>query len=581
MEDKEQQIRNELSRDILYLGKNGSFMFDNIDSFVALSRDNTRVTEVVLYPYEYDDEAGNYEFWDKVGEIMGNLMELNVIMIHFLPYNDFFGDGVTIRRPDWEIITRILPFVWREVALNQYAYFDVEVEDIQGLARAIHGHPKISKFDSLLGFTFENMGPWCSALATLPSLKGVVFGLKEPETEDQRALLNVEPLKELLRAPALRIVAFKGFYFTNEVCHATADALQEGSSIIAITFDNQCTFPDGGRAIIANALKTNLTVTSVQFHGDCDEHLCDTLAVVLLCNSTLQDLALQLPEEGAGGRWLSPIFLSLAMNISLKSLTANIRDEFGDELCAAISNGLAKNSTLEALVLDDMITSDSDNGVSARNALSFLRTNSTLRSLTVSFVRAQNESYVSAFRLEAVGMMENTCLENLTIKESSGSDITVEELLTLISALQLNTTLKTLEFHSSCFENGYFSVDEVNQLVSILKKNYGLEHLLPDIPCADGGRVKAILRLNAAGRRYLIEDGSSISKGVDVLSAVSDEIDCVFLHLLENPSLCDRRATDTTAARQRPGINVDESSSTGKRERALSLPGKEPRRRLA
>jgi hypothetical protein len=63
-----------------------------------------------------------------------------------------------------------------------------------------------------------------------------------------------------------------------------------------------------------------------------------------------------------------------------------------------------------------------------------------------------------------------------------------------------------------------------------------------DIPCADDGTVKAILRLNGAGRRYLIKGGSSISKGVDVLSAVSDEIDCVFLHLLEIPSLCDRRS---------------------------------------
>jgi hypothetical protein len=56
---------------------------------------------------------------------------------------------------------------------------------------------------------------------------------------------------------------------------------------------------------------------------------------------------------------------------------------------------------------------------------------------------------------------------------------------------------------------------------------------VPEIACADDGTVKAILRLNAAGRRYLIKDGSSISKGVDVLSAVSDEIDCVFIHLLE------------------------------------------------
>jgi hypothetical protein len=104
---------------------------------------------------------------------------------------------------------------------------------------------------------------------------------------------------------------------------------------------------------------------------------------------------------------------------------------------------------------------------------------------------------------------------------------------------------------------------------------------VPDIPCADFGTVKAILRLNAAGRRYLIKDGSSISKGVDVLSVVSDEIDCVFLHLLENPSLCDTRAAETATGRRRPSANLDDSSSTGKRERALSQPGKAPRRRLA
>jgi hypothetical protein len=68
----------------------------------------------------------------------------------------------------------------------------------------------------------------------------------------------------------------------------------------------------------------------------------------------------------------------------------------------------------------------------------------------------------------------------------------------------------------------------VNQLVSILMQNYGLERLEPEIRCADDRIVKAIFRLSRAGRRYLIKDGSSISKRVEVLSAVSDEIDCVF-----------------------------------------------------
>jgi hypothetical protein len=171
---------------------------------------------------------------------------------------------------------------------------------------------------------------------------------------------------------------------------------------------------------------------------------------------------------------------------------------------------------------------------------------------------------VSAFRLEAVKMMEeNLFLESLAIIYHDGSGIKVEEMLVLISALQLNTTLKTLGFQESSVRL-HFTDDEVKQLLSVLKTNFGLERILPGISCADNRTVNAIVRLNAAGRRYLIKDGSSISKGVDVLSAVSDEIDCVFIHLLENPSLCDRRAAEATTGRQRPSANLDESSSTGK-----------------
>jgi hypothetical protein len=106
------------------------------------------------------------------------------------------------------------------------------------------------------------------------------------------------------------------------------------------------------------------------------------------------------------------------MNTTLKSLSVSISDEFGDELCAAIMSGLAKNSTLEKLSLRSILVSDNNGPASARNALSFLRTNSTLKSLTVSFdVQARpQESCASAFRLETVKMVgENSFLESLII----------------------------------------------------------------------------------------------------------------------------------------------------------------------
>jgi hypothetical protein len=100
----------------------------------------------------------------------------------------------------------------------------------------------------------------------------------------------------------------------------------------------------------------------------------------------------------------------------------------------------------------------------------------------------------------------------------------------------------------------------------------------------EAGEVGAILRLNEAGRRYLIEDGSSISKGVKVLSRVNTNINCIFLHLLENPRLCDRSAVEMVTAGESNGsrsTNPAGSSGGGKREQASAHTGKESRRRLA
>jgi hypothetical protein len=94
--------------------------------------------------------------------------------------------------------------------------------------------------------------------------------------------------------------------------------------------------------------------------------------------------------------------------------------------------------------------------------------------------------------------------------------------------------------------------------------------------------VDAILLLNAAGRRYLIEDGSSVSKGVEVLSRVNGDINCVFLHLLENPRLCDRStvefASDITEESRE---SANPANHNGKREKDYALEdGEESRRRL-
>ena len=189
------------------------------------------------------------------------------------------------------------------------------------------------------------------------------------------------------------------------------------------------------------------------------------------------------------------------------------------------------------------------------------------------------ESRASAFRTSIAAMLqENVSLESLYIVDCNA--IKAKEYVALITGLQHNTALKTivLRHHGrSCHLTG----DEVKQMAVLLKKNYALESL-PDINL-QGGDAYSILRLNKAGRRYLIQDGSSISKGVKVLSRVSNDISCVFLHLLENPRLCDRSAVDMVSASQSNGTLTTPNASSGgeKREQANAHRGNESRRRLA
>jgi hypothetical protein len=209
-----------------------------------------------------------------------------------------------------------------------------------------------------------------------------------------------------------------------------------------------------------------------------------------------------------------------------------------------MKDGLGMNETLENLELNRVHNSDLWG-----RAFSFLRTNKALKSLVIILGYGVEESCLSAFCIGIAGMLQdNTSLESLIIQKCVNEiKIKAEEYIALVTALQHNTALKSLSLNRSDYCNKRLTLthDEGKQMASLPKKNYALESL-PGINLKKQARrdVEAILRLNAAGRRYLAQDGSSISKGVQVLSAVSNEIDCVFLHLLENPRLCDRSAVE-------------------------------------
>jgi hypothetical protein len=384
----------------------------------------------------------------------------------------------SLGEPDWEILARILPHIQNKITLRIDSGPIQGIEEMRAFARAIQEHPAITRI--VTAVPFESTATLCSALTTLPNLEYVLLTQQRlGRGERVPTFQSPESMTEFLRAPSLRIVEFRYLCFTSSLCLATAMALRNGSSITSLDL-YQCSFSEGGSERIASALKENATMTT--------------------------------------------------FSISRYPGTS-IHQEFYDAMAAS----LLSHSTLQELSIRYPGATDPAS-VCLQSLLLALGMNKTLRKLHISGLSSMAESLIPALH---EGLGKNSTLEILELIHIAHV-IQPSFHIAAIEALKLNKTLKNL---SVCYGIQNLTDDEAKHLTSVVKKNHGLE-CLPDLNSSDNrmGDLHSILRLNGAGRRYLLDGhGSILSKGVGVLSAVSDNLNCVFFHLLENPSLCNRR----------------------------------------
>jgi hypothetical protein len=188
--------------------------------------------------------------------------------------------------------------------------------------------------------------------------------------------------------------------------------------------------------------------------------------------------------------------------------------------------------------------------------LLFLRVTKTLKSLKVEFAHwSEIDPKTGTTCLAIVAFLqEKYSLEILEICNHDG--ITTETYITALEIVQMNAALKKL-----CLSPilDLFGNDDMKRVVSLVKKNYSLVVLDEGLAERDEtGELCSILRLNQAGRRYLIDDAGSIAKGVEVLTDVRDDLGCLFYHLLENPMLC-----DIEHQYEQPGVQTARGGSHG------------------
>jgi hypothetical protein len=555
-----------------------------------------------LVPYAFNG-CEDYDVWDKVGQAVGNLQALDSLNIYtpnyHYPYLNGHDGGLSQEWEilahdhaiDWEILARILSHVRQKINVTITDFLAWDPEEARLFARAIRGHPTMRRFEDGRNegdnFPYESLDALYSALATLPALESLVLsnGGRRAQPENESTLAHPESLTNLLRVPSLKSVYFDRFTFTPALCKATANAFMERTAITKLVFE-YCSFSAEASAVMmGNGLSRSISVSHIEVISPRDQALYGALALALPLNSTLQALSFKIrhpSNDGLGAHVdCSPMFLAMRKNTGLKTLKVLYDDShwMNESISTAIQIGLGTNATLENLTVSlRNVTADLQSG-----AFSFLRTNKALKALMIIFGGGVAETCLSAFRIDiAVMLQENTSLESLSI-EGWGNKSKADEYVAIVTAIQPNKTLKTLSLCEYPLNRSLQLNDvESKQMASLLKKNYGLERL-PVINENDlAWDVGAILRLNGAGRRYLIEDGSSISKGVEVLIGVNNNINCVFLHLLENPRLCDRSAVEKGSAGESNSelMNAAAGSDGGKREQASVHEGRELRRRL-
>jgi hypothetical protein len=386
-------------------------------------------------------------------------------------------------------------------------------------------------------------------LDTLPALESASLGHEElveddylEDHEDLPVMEHPEHITTLLLSPSLRSVEFDLFYFSNPVCQAVALALKTGSPITCLKLMD-CNFSYGGGSAILHALQRNSTLKTLSLaFNELDDGICDTLASVLLVNTTLTDLTVHTPRQfRSSSTWLHAFFVALRMNTSLKKLDVNYLPLSDELVCGALREVFAKNSVLEELTLNcdtgypySSLAGDTD-VASWRRTLPLIRDNKTLKSFTLGGNGNVEEPHATAICIDTVAILGDNCtLDCLDVKTRA---ISPNNYFSALESLQTNTTLKRLWLHPKLVS---FGDAEMQRLISLLKKNYGLENLDKGLTTHDKtGELGTLLRLNQAGRRYLIQDAGSIANCVEVLVAVRDDLGCLFYHLLENPLLCD------------------------------------------
>jgi hypothetical protein len=199
----------------------------------------------------------------------------------------------------------------------------------------------------------------------------------------------------------------------------------------------------------------------------------------------------------------------------------------GETHIAVVAEAISSNSTLKSL---DLFGNNIENKHIIRMAES-LEENTSLETLVLPC--PTTDLSIAACRAISQALKVNTTLVTFNLPRSNLNDAGIAH---IAAGLTVNKTLKKIEVGVSkdVGDAG------ITALTEMLEQNYELERVV--VSSTDRSikeKAEYYMRLNEVGRGKILRDGNATrEQWVEMLIAVTNDLDCLFYFLSTNPAIC-------------------------------------------
>jgi len=396
--------------------------------------------------------------------------------------------------------------------------------------------------------------PFHTSLGTLPKLKTIFIKGAKNTIVDPRQMgeIKIASLQPIFHATRVWGISLHGLRISQTINQEIADYMQRNSSsLVYFAMDEYCVVPplDSEEMAMQVRQHPNLKYVSLACSNNTQfyQHWGRMKELKILKLHAASDTQLH-------SRGLSSVLSAFGVGSILTKLFLHDYD-WDLHLIGLLGGCMGGTRTIRHLTIETSKYGRLDDDTWMDLAPAVAR-NSALASLAIAGELTPQGfcgPFSTCFSLHKI-------LEDLVV--GSGSVIQrgrgLWELAQL--ALFLITTLTTMRSNIQCLkfhnaevpsrEDYFANGEEIREIIYQLKRNFWL-CACPLPRCCDPyastqekhqyTEVQIVLKLNKAGRKYLVENRWSKERAVGVLVQISDDLEAIYFHVREHPEMCLRK----------------------------------------